>query len=742
MADSGILYPTAEVWVESPHRAYGLMLSPPFTVHDDFDSIYDQGGVLKSNAYIDRNSRVLMGAPTPMIVPTVFGGGRWQWVMDLSDGKTDAWHDDVLDPDTGQRCLLMDDANTDVHGRVSITLPLGLTDAYFLKLVCGEASADAAHTADNCYTRIDLGMDSTGYIEYQIWARMGEPFRLMATYDNGVTYYQLRFTDNIPDSEAYLQQNDRRLLITYIPVPHRRTMSIYIGNADGDLSYTAADILFPTIGDQLGIRFKNGKRRLTFLPIGYPISWGIRSGSKDITFRPRSDPQVLIWPDGQQHDATETTPEIPAWPDGTSATMTVIPDQTFPQVIKYEIDVLAAQDPSMPAGFSSQTVQIDWAEVFYPAVTYNDTYSTPLLMNVESVVERHVLDINNLNLVRQATIVADNWHGQWSYSSGMRAVSIARGWNGNNILGFVGWLGETIKFSRSPNARKATFWAFDRSFPLRRRKCGILPPMDAWCPYAALRFLAARGSVTEPWLFYLPNCPTGPNPRGCSHQLLPMGTGQHPRMKPSPTDPLWTQMNRIRALYRWVMGFDRFGYLRAQDWDPTTFDFFGWFTPVPAFTGGGDPYLNEIVTSMESTASVQDVRSEITVVGIDPSDWTPLVVHQQNDDVVYNPGSPAFLGFFDDWVEVDPIFTNLQFMQLFANIMIQQTSIPTVSTNHGAYLQPGLHILDQFGISEQITIGDALMYASQLTHSYRVGGVGPISATTQIEGKAVANLYG
>lgn len=740
MADPGILYPTAEIIVESPHRAFGLMLSPPYTIHDDFDSVYDQTRVKKNACYIDRNARVLMGAPNPMVMDTTFGVGKYKWAIDTSAGRTDKWHDDVLDPDTGKRVLVMDDANTDVWGRVYGTWTHKETDGYFLKVTKGEASTDSLHTPDNNYVRIDLGFDGTGYVFYQIWARFGEPFRLMASIDGLTTFQQLRYTDNIPDSEAYLQAHDRRLLITYIPVPHRKTMSIYIGHGDGDLSYTASDILFPK--GNAAVRTKNGKCVVGYLPVGFPIAWSIESGSKDVTFRPRSSPQVLIWPDGNAYPATNSTPAIPAWPEGTTATMVVTPDAVFPQVMSYKIDVSSPQDPNLPIGFASSTVMLDWAEVYYPPVTYNDTFSAPQLMRVEAVQERHIFDVNNLNLMRQATLVADNYRGEWSYSSGMRAVSIARGWNGDNQLGFVGWIGETIKFTRNPDSRKATFWAFDRSFPLRRRKCGQCPPMDAWCPYAAQRFLAGRGGITEEWMQYIPYCPTGPNPRGCTHALLPMGTGSRPRMKPAPSSALWDAMNRIRALYREILGFDRFGNLRIEPWDPTNLEFYGWYSAVPAFNGSR-PYLNEIVNGIETTASVADVRSEITLVGIDPGDsWSPLVLHEQNDDVIYNLGSPAFLGFPDDWVEVDPMFTSLAFMKIFADLMIQQTSIPTVSSNHSAYMQPYLHLLAQIGVSEPITLGDAIMYASELTHDYRIGGDGPISATTSIRGKAVANLFG
>lgn len=740
MADANILYPTAEIWTESPHRAYGLMLTPNYTIHDDFDAIFDQTGCKKIGCYIDHNARVLMGRPIPVLKDTKFGSGIYNWTKITTGGNTANWHDDVIDPDTGKRCLLMDDANKDVFGLVVSDWIPDAGTPYTVKITKGRPPADATHDGDNCFFIFYLGYDEGSNVLYRINAPYGKPFVLEGSFDSGVTFQTLRSTENIPDCEAYLESHDRICTITVIPFPTRKTISIYIGALEGDLSYTDQDILFPN--DNLSLVTKNGKCALTYFPIGFPIAWSFRSGSKELGFTPRVDPQPRLWPDGTTRSAQIGFPATIGFPAGAAVGITVIPDPAIPAVISYLIEATGTQEAAYPTGLGLDSVRLEWAQIDYPGVSFNDTFSIPLLLNPRRVCERHIFDWNNLNLVRQATILCDNFHAEWSYSSGMRACSLARGYNGINELGFVGWLGETIRYSRADPDRSVTFQAFDRSFPLRRRRCGVQPPQDGWCVNASIRYWAQLGGVTDEWLAYIPNCRTGPGPLGCNHPLLPIGTGSRPRMKADYREFIWSQMNRIRQMYRYILGFDRYGFLRFEPYDPTNGDFYGVFTLVPEFTGAGDSYLNELTAGIEVTASVQDVRSEVTLIGINPGDdWSPIIAHVQNPDVVYNLASPAFLGFPDPWVEVDPIFTNLAFMRAFAEIMIAQTSIPTVSSDFGGYLQPNMHLFDRFGLSEPVTIGDAEMYASSLTHTYAIGGA-EFLAQSIINGKSVENIFG
>src|SRR5438876_196616 len=138
------LHLTCDIQVVSPHAAYGTMVSPPYNIHDDFDANFDDKTTLKTNVYIDRNARVMMAQPTPLIQDTTLA----DWTA-LSPGGT-AWHDEIVDPASGYLGLLMDDASDAVDFDIVSTGYPGL-QGHYVKIGRGLPPAATTKDGDNVF---------------------------------------------------------------------------------------------------------------------------------------------------------------------------------------------------------------------------------------------------------------------------------------------------------------------------------------------------------------------------------------------------------------------------------------------------------------------------------------------------------------------------------------------------------------------------------------------------------------
>ena len=738
---------TADIVTMSPHAMFGLTTSPAYIVHDRFDEVFDQQAVNKTDVYIDKNARVLTAAPRTRVRDFCLNDPTTATFTAVTGGASIT--DTVLDPQTGKRIVLFDDATKDAQFKIAAATAWSLDFGWCFKFVRGVAAADATHDRDHIY--LDLVMDSvdssvkdpvhTSGISFRLRVRHGEPFILEVSRDHGTTWQEMTRSKEVPDTEKYLETHDRTLNIVFLPYRSKNVLSIYI-NHDIDMSVSLPDdAVLPDV--MFKVSGMNGKTLTAFYEIVYPTSWSVESASKDIGFVPTTEPSERTIPDIVSNPM--------AFPIQCTVNIVCYPDPVLLNNWKWKLTGTNAPYSGSGEGltFSYYTPVIDAAEIEWPPQEYHSYTDTPVNLNPRRVTESHTFDMNTLTITRSASITCDNHHAIWSPDldgkrvSGVRAVSIARGWNGDNQIGLVGWLGETNRYSRSDPHQEVTFNVFDRSFPVNRRVCSVLPPLDGWCINAAIRFLAGKGSITQSAMASIPNCATGPNPSGCNHYKLPVGSGVSPRMKPNPTSPLWQEMRRIASMYKYILGFSETGDLLFYPYDIDQFDTVDTiFSIYPGRNADGSPMLNEFTGSFETVCSVSDVKSRVTLIGIDPVTWQPLYVNNasKENSIVFNQADPAFLGFYDEWVDIDPVYTNLVFMQDFANRMSQQTSIPALNVEFQLYLNPYLKLLDKIMVYEPLTLGSNIreMFITSLVHQYTTGG-GKTRGVTHFQARSTLN---
>jgi hypothetical protein len=388
----------------------------------------------------------------------------------------------------------------------------------------------------------------------------------------------------------------------------------------------------------------------------------------------------------------------------------------------YEVGMSAGTTSN---GYATTTPILTDVRVTYkPSFKVNPAPVQATLEHIQAVEETVYFDPSTLNIYTQAVITCDNAHGDFAYWSGVRSCSLELGYAGEPYYRrLTGLCGHLMEWNTGVPHKTFRIHAYDRSVMLRAPGGVIvsnLPYMDGWCVYRALRYLANYGGITDDWLKF-PLC-EGDIDNPCGHYLLPYGDYFHPLMRFTGGQYVWDCMQRVQQYVGYVLFFDPLGYLQFYQWIPETpGPFKKSFTLIAAEDASGMPQRNEML-HVSRTRDLRTVRNDVTIIGIDPNTFLPIVAHDRDNDSIYNPYAANYLGYRSSMVWADSMFCTTEYAEQALNSIFNAARLPNDTVSFVGWAQPELYPMDVISAFDPRTApGYQPYWITSITNRYVIG---------------------
>jgi len=588
------------------------------------------------------------------------------------------------------------------------------------------ASYDAAHYS--WYLYLNNGTPA-GLMQLRVAIELGNPIRLDGSDDGGATWTKIDEATALGDSESYLSQNKRDISIDVIPLFDQSyyqssvafaisdnppdCVIVNLNNGDALLTYRQVGGTFPAgniavtcLGGQWGLNY--AKRQ--YLPIA-SATLPTQTYPRPFSTTPIGRVTGYV-PYGATWEIDPLFPSGSAGYNQVSATVTV----TAPP-----------QNIDGTTGFSTSTVALNQAQLEFPPV-FNGPYNGA---------EEHLFDLNRIvgfeevhefdqtNFLRRSKLKVILRNDDLLLSPGQlylsaRAAQFSRGWidtsNGYNDV----TLGITGVTTFDDAARDTFTWNWDSKLPyvtieisdrfIVDQPIGWMLPMDGQCHYYAQRQCAYRLGIQDSQMDF-PFCERNSN---CNHYHLPSGTTYEPLFQPHPAQSVVSFMLLIRkmsgdydplgsgAILPMYLMFSTGGYLE--------------YFPAPigimqAFSGGGNlqigktysavetfdalgvPQLSQVTKSLQSSASLSNIRTAITLEGLSPTDGSIITGWLNNttlDGSPYaNPYAPGYIGIQRPYVDINKLYSSPDAVAQALAVAAYQLSFPSIKTSFTSLLQSG-----------------------------------------------------
>ncbi len=253
---------------------------------------------------------------------------------------------------------------------------------------------------------------------------------------------------------------------------------------------------------------------------------------------------------------------------------------------------------------------------------------------------------------------------------------------------------------------------------------------DGQCHYKVMRDLGRKMGLPDA-LMDFPLCEGG----NCPHYHLPTGTLREPIFQLPPqmscpdamrflrsvsgerdpftgvVQPMYLYFDRLRHLQYYPMPAGLLNIFALPGYDPVLAGLSQAkvFQAVPSFTDGY-PVLNEFVRgSLESRATLDNIRTDIVLAGQRPSDGAILTGYYSNPylgtDPLANPGLPGYVGVSQPFVDINRLYSSVEAIEVMLANAIAQTQFPSVSTDFTAHFQSSLDPLSVLGVLDPFTQG-------------------------------------
>ena len=670
---------TGQCLIANPLYSYGLQRVPNMQRYDEMDAIFGSSATATVGVVIEPFARVLMLQPYPLQRDTLLA--EWQFNTTPGTDTSGKWQQ-ARDASSGLQVLEMYDATAGRSFSATSLFDTPPSASFYLNLYRGESGRGSNPSPSTCYTLVSIGDGQVGGL--QIALAYGQPPILSVRNSDG-SYVEVARGISIGDCESYLSnRGDRRFPLRVLSLPTEGCVVIAIGEGDESLGIRLDGYVLPS--GPLTVSGMGGVCRVQCLPMRFVTIGSLETGLRDNGLAIMNAPVAQV-------DAS-----IPA-----NTTVTVEGDVEYGTSYRYALtlDATATADSS---GLATATPVVRAVSVFFPGQTYNDWVPAESELNLRRVSESLVFDIGTLTYEQVVRVTVNNHAGLWTGASGYRAAFLDAGIDGDNWRRITGHI-IGVDQSRNDPTRETTFILCGREHWLKRKKCGLLPPFDAWDVYAVIRFLAQRGGITDEWLTALPYTPFG---RGADtpYYHLPEGTGAlGAKFQFDPRTPIWEAMQQVARLVRGYLGFDVWGHLHFYPWSPEGLGgYMQAFDVIPG-TFDGEPLLNQLKGTFSSRIDLSDVRSDITLGSIDPFSFLPVFSHWHNESVVTNLSDPAFLGNLDEEIEINALLFDPVTQQITGDALSSQASLPALSVGLEAFFQHRLLPLDVITVQDGFCLG-------------------------------------
>jgi hypothetical protein len=358
------------------------------------------------------------------------------------------------------------------------------------------------------------------------------------------------------------------------------------------------------------------------------------------------------------------------------------------------------------SGYAEHSPYVTRLKVHYPSKQIAiQTSPVTTLPYLRSVTEQLHFDPTTLNLFSHITAEFTNTSGAFSEYSGVRACEVDMGYEELGIQRRItGLAGHLMEWQTIDGDQLYCLHIWDRSIMLRAPAGVIaanLPYMDGWCVYRAMRYLANYAGISDTWLSF-PLC-DGDVYNPCGHYLLPYGDDLNPLVRFTGGMYVWECMRRLQELVGFCLYFDAMGKLQFYAYVPSAPGAYKKaFSLVPEETWLGAPKLNELF-AVSRTRDMRQTRNDVTVIGIDPETWKPIVAHDRDTNSIYDPSAANYLGYRAPMVWSDSMFATVDYATQALNALFPVARLPQDTVTLKGWMQHELAPLDVISVDEPIS---------------------------------------
>ena len=573
--------PTMSLLLAPAASVYGFSKTPPFVGH------YYMGDVATSPAASHNGTRaiasagILCNAPSALVgdvTPTAFSADS----TDTANALYAGYADNKIKAN-GLRPLLTYYPNTEEDATslssnavkyVQTKLQYGAGAPFYGHLEVGTVPSqelpDGTLRTDQLHI-IEMGvgapvpgylqdgvtLDLSGGTPFRIILQEGQPPRLQQPQViNSAWQYSDNFGDNSIVSDLsgvqcdqILATNARTYDVEILPISNANVLIVSITGIVEPLVFRGSQTTgFPLMvaAGYVRISWRHGMLGMALWPMRFQPNGTFTSGTIDEGF-PYPGNGIVI-------------PSEASQPPGTSITTDLFQsDDDDPTQLKYSVTFTAEPDES---GLASATPFIRSVGLYVPqTTTYNtiDGGNLDLSNYISSVSMHSYYDRDTGTMQRQCGINLSNADGFFTGPlAGINyAVQFSINLNYKNADGNIvalsiplvqmtGWTGHKQTSMRSDPKRRFDLVLDDRIWQLEDTP--LIAPLfgDGWCIRAFIHLLLNLAGISDEWIGdELKTCDFGPNPSGCPHFKLPIGTGLHPRVAYMPGTPTQQIINDI-----------------------------------------------------------------------------------------------------------------------------------------------------------------------------------------------------
>lgn len=351
--------------------------------------------------------------------------------------------------------------------------------------------------------------------------------------------------------------------------------------------------------------------------------------------------------------------------------------------------------------YADYSAAVGSVSAFMPGLAYSKSGSA-LTVYPELIQVSHAFSLSDLSISSHADLTFNNFHGDWTNSSGTGFLD-THGHVGVTVdLGTLPGPGPFRQFTGIANTRFHESWpghgqnhvtvsCGDGWLPLNTPRWN-LPWMDGWNVLYALAWLAMHGGVTPSriaWMSSVPADPYDPNADSSPSYFLPLGPAGTPLTRYTGGQLLSSIMRKIANSIGCALYFDVFGVLTLQK-----------FAPPPGsvanktFYAWGMADHSEILAGGNFVSDLSEVRNAVTVIGVNAMGplWNPVVAHVSDENSVWDDSASNFLGYYNPLVWADNIFADIDFASQAAQAMLGFLRLPAKTVSFTSWIPPDVPI--------------------------------------------------
>jgi hypothetical protein len=324
-------------------------------------------------------------------------------------------------------------------------------------------------------------------------------------------------------------------------------------------------------------------------------------------------------------------------------------------------------------------------------------WSAPSFIRPTEIEETLFLDYNSWIIQAQGSATFNNRTGTWAGSAGHKALELYLGYESTGLYRRGVYIaGTEVRMSHGATADShlATVSLASRMQQLADNRQRVIPWMDGWCVWYALRTLLQLGGIPDASVS--PDVPWCDDPYclNLDHYHLPVGTGASPLVSFPLGSSALEAMQTLRRYVGALMYFDRNGFFHFDDWvRPALVPAIRRFSPVRALTWDAADPLNQALAPLQLRASVAAVRNMVAIIGVEIyNTWKPIVTSLRDDgSIVDAPWSENFIGYPTAAVQVEPSYATPAYNAAVATSMFAILRQPQIEVTLRTFMQPDIY---------------------------------------------------